>query len=421
MSPDAADYLTLIGSPESVSSETHIIVKYRIRAAGGIPLDTIAMQCALDGSTVAWTPLAHHTVPHLATFTTKVRSIEQTDEGVGIIELAFPVANMRAEIAGIPLLFATVAGSIFRERSIDSIRITDIQFPTSFLTSFPGPRHGIDGLRERLDVSDRPILLARIHDVGLPPSDTGEIARQLALGGADIIYTSPIFPDSDCSPFLERVDAVMKGIRAASKRTKRETLYFPSLTVSAASLLDMAAAALDRGAAGFETDMLSTGFSTVQAVRSALDAFVIFYPITHSLFTRTPDAGIDFGVFLKLGRLAGADLTCISSVVGRFEFASPMEVLRYRSVLVGESLRVKPSLPVVIGGQHPGNVRKTLATLGVDIGISAGSGILGHPSGYQAGAKAMRQSIDVCVHNLPEAETKKYREYLRALEQWGEE
>jgi ribulose-bisphosphate carboxylase large chain len=421
MSPDRADYRSLIGTPESVPSDTHVLVKYRIRGAEGIPLDTIAIQCALDGSTVSWAPLSYHTPAHLAAYTAKVRRIDQTDDRTGIVELAFPVANIRPDIGGIPLLLATIAGSIFRERAIESIRVIDIEFPPSFLAAFPGPRYGSAGLRGYLGVPDRPLLFARIHDVGLTPTATAELAYEIALGGADVIYTSPLLVESANSPLLERVEAVTRAISRAAKRVKGKTLYFPNLTVNSAVLHDTARAILGIGAAGFEVDMLSAGFSAVQAVRESIDSFIIFYPITHSLYTRPADTGIDLSVILKLGRLVGADMTCISSVVGRFEYASPIELVRYRSVLTGASLNQKPSLPVAIGGIHPGSIRKTLEILGTDIGLSAGTGILGHPAGPRAGATAMRQGIDAYCKKLPPADIGKFREYEQALGHWGEE
>jgi ribulose-bisphosphate carboxylase large chain len=59
--------------------------------------------------------------------------------------------------------------------------------------------------------------------------------------------------------------------------------------------------------------------------------------------------------------------------------------------------------------------------VGQDIIIQAGGGIWGHPDGGEAGAKALRQAIEVGMSggNLQDY-AKDHSELQRALETWGE-
>lgn len=404
---------------ESIDLAAHFLVKYRIRGVQDTPLESVAAQCALDGSTVSWSDLDYQTPSLLDSHSAKVVGFSQSGDFMAEMTIAFPLINFSLTHGGIPLLLATIAGSIFRERSVEHIRIADIIFPDSFVRQFQGPRYGIDGIRKRLGVHNRPIVIARIHDVGLRPSETAKICHAVALGGVDVIYTSPLLVDSEYSPMFERTRAVAQALDKARQQTGKEVLYFPNLTVDSSSIVEIAEQLVRCGAAGIETDMLSSGFSAIKLLRQNVDAMIIFYPITHSLFTRGRTQGIDFSVLLKLGRLAGADMACISSVAGRFEAVGEVELRILGSVLTGQWSNVKPTLPIVIGGQHPGTVGAIVNLFGHQIGISAGTGILGHPDGYEPGAKAMMQALDVAINRIARPHKKRHREYLRAIQRWG--
>jgi 2,3-diketo-5-methylthiopentyl-1-phosphate enolase len=57
---------------------------------------------------------------------------------------------------------------------------------------------------------------------------------------------------------------------------------------------------------------------------------------------------------------------------------------------------------------------------GTDQIIPAGGGMLGHPLGYTAGAKAWRQAIDATIEGVPLKEAaEKMPELKAAIEQWG--
>jgi len=77
----------------------------------------------------------------------------------------------------------------------------------------------------------------------------------------------------------------------------------------------------------------------------------------------------------------------------------------------------------VSGGQwgvHPAIVPVNVELLGKDIVIQAGGGIHGHPRGTRAGARAMRQAVDMFMRGMSLEEYSKTHEELRqAVEKWG--
>ena len=81
---------------------------------------------------------------------------------------------------------------------------------------------------------------------------------------------------------------------------------------------------------------------------------------------------------------------------------------------------IKPVFPVTSGGLHAGIIPRLIKLLGKDIIIQVGGGVLGHPSGAEAGARSVRQSIDATLKGISLNEYEKSHEEIRiALKEWG--
>jgi len=64
-------------------------------------------------------------------------------------------------------------------------------------------------------------------------------------------------------------------------------------------------------------------------------------------------------------------------------------------ILSQEWHNLKPVLPVASGGLHPGHVPDLVKYMGTDIVMQFGGGCHGHPGGTVAGAKAIRQAVQL--------------------------
>ncbi len=71
-------------------------------------------------------------------------------------------------------------------------------------------------------------------------------------------------------------------------------------------------------------------------------------------------------------------------------------------------------------GMYPGLTPILVREYGCDIVIPAGGGMLGHPMGYTAGARAWQQAIEATMDELPLGQAAKNKPELKAaLEKWG--
>ncbi|MFT9848698.1 RuBisCO large subunit C-terminal-like domain-containing protein [Aneurinibacillus sp. REN35] len=222
------------------------------------------------GMTVgSWTDLPLARQEMLAAYLGTVGDVIIKDEkdGIqrGIISVCYPVRNITPDI---PALLTTVFGKL----SMDGkIRLLDIDFPPSLLSQFPGPAFGIAGIREQLNVHDRPLLMSIFKScLGLP---LGELETQFAAqveGGVDLIKDDEIFFVEDKAPLAERLAAYNRIIKAAD----RPVLYAANLTGPVHQLVDRAKYAIDYGANCLLINVLPYGFDILHRLAADPDVTV---------------------------------------------------------------------------------------------------------------------------------------------------
>ena len=121
----------------------------------------------------------------------------------------------------------------------------------------------------------------------------------------------------------------------------------------------------------------------------------------------------------KLSRLAGADITMINTPYGGYPLRNQKYIQTINN-LVLPLKNIKPTMPSIGGGVHPGIVEKYINEVGKDIVLAAGGAIQGHNMGAIAGARAMRQAIDIVVNGGDfQNEYAQFEELKNAVDRWG--
>ena len=131
-------------------------------------------------------------------------------------------------------------------------------------------------------------------------------------------------------------------------------------------------------------------------------------------------SGISSDLMLgKLPRLCGADIVMINTPYGGY----PLLHQKYMQTVAQLTLPfydIKPSMPSIGGGVHPGMVEKYIREVGKDVVLAAGGAVQGHPGGAAAGARAMRQAIEIVMSGQPFEKAAAEKDELRtALTQWN--
>ncbi|MBO9600836.1 MAG: hypothetical protein J7559_23810, partial [Cohnella sp.] len=183
-------------------------------------------------STLNSNPFAPAAIARFAlAFSWKVEPVNVHDAGEGQryadITIAYPDVNFSRDL---PALLVTAFGKL----SMDGrIKLIDLQPSTEFLSAFPGPKFGMQGVRDLLGVHDRPLVMSIFKSViGHDLPGLREQFLQQALGGVDLIKDDEILFENPLTPLEKRVEACMSAAREAEQVTGQKLLYFTNLTGS---------------------------------------------------------------------------------------------------------------------------------------------------------------------------------------------
>jgi 2,3-diketo-5-methylthiopentyl-1-phosphate enolase len=323
--------------------------------------------------------------------------------------IAFPEQNVEGDIASLLTM-------IFGKYSMaGAAKITAVRLPEDYGVR---PKFGISGIRAKLGVIDRPLVMAIFKPaLGLSAADHGQILSEVAPAGLDVIKDDEIMADLASAPTFERLKACREVIDRTHEQTGKELLYAINLTGRGNELVDKARRLVAAGANALLFNALTYGFSALEAL--ALDPEInvpIFaHPALAGALCGAPDHGLDYSVVLgTLMARSGADAVLYPAHYGSLPFEKSQEMM-IRSELVDRNV-----FPVPSAGIHPGVVPKALADYGDQVILNAGTGIMDHPQGATAGVKAFFEALDIAQVGVSFRTEEIQPGPLRsALDKWG--
>jgi len=419
-----SDFVDLNYKPK----DEDLIALFKVKS-DNISLHEAAGRVASESSVGTWTTLT--------TLTPKIRSLmakvyEIRDDG--IIKIAYPIELF--EINNVPQILSSIAGNIFGMRAIKALKLLDDKFPRTLIESYKGPQFGIKGVRDKLKVYGRPITASVPKPkVGLTTEEYVRVARDILMGGIDLVKDDENLSNQKFNPFIKRLEGIMKVIDEIERETGERRGYLVNITAETREMLKRAKIVRDYGNEFVMVDILTVGWGALQTLRDELEDLKLAihaHRAFHAAFTRNPDHGVSMLVVAKFARLIGADHIHVGVSVGKME-AKEEEVLTIKDeitlqhykpknslTLEQEWYNIKPMLPVASGGLHPALLPQVVKSMGIDIIIQVGGGVAGHPKGPYYGAKAVRQALEAIAQDIPlEEYAEKHIELREALSKWG--
>ncbi|CAM3399042.1 2,3-diketo-5-methylthiopentyl-1-phosphate enolase [Marinicrinis lubricantis] len=418
-----------------VNNSGSCIAAYRIFGDKTTDFSKKAESIAVGLTVGSWTDLPQARKQAMEKHLGRVVQIEvfegEGPERYADVSIAYPDINFSRDL---PALLVTVFGKL----SMDGrIKLMDLHFSESFMSAFPGPKFGIEGVRSLLGVPERPLLMSIFKSViGHDLPELKEQFKQQALGGVDLIKDDEILFENPLTPIDKRVPACMEAAKEAEQQTGQKLLYAVNLTGPTFQLKEQAKKAIELGANALLFNVLAYGFDALHALASDPDISVPIaaHPALAGALYPSPYYGIAPSVLLgKLMRLAGADLVLFPSPYGSVVMPKEQnlairDVLRstklnqeYASGELQPDWTLKPSFPVPSAGIHPGLTPWIVRDFGRDVVVNAGGGIHGHPGGAAAGGRAFRQAIDAALQgrSLQDFAADGHLELQAAIDIWG--
>jgi 2,3-diketo-5-methylthiopentyl-1-phosphate enolase len=330
-------------------------------------------------------------------------------DGYSLATILFPQANVENDISSLLTM-------IFGKYSMaGAAKVTAVRLPDYYGRR---PKLGIIGIRERLGVFDRPVIMAIFKPaLGLSADDHAAVLKEVAHAGLDIIKDDEIMGDLDVAPTLKRLESCRQVLDEVKQQMGRTVLYAINITGSAEKLIEKARLLVREGANALLLNVLTYGFSVLDALAAdpQINVPIFAHPALAGALCAAPDHGMAYSVVLgTLMAYCGADAVLYPAHYGSLPF-DPVEEARIR-----DSLRSRNVFPVPSAGIHPGMVSKALADYGQDVILNAGTGIMDHPDGPAAGVKAFFEALERVKQGASfEPEALPASALRRAVEKWG--
>ena len=301
------------------------------------------------------------------------------------------------------------------------LRIFDMRFPRKMVDAFPGPRYGIEGVRDMLDQDENqrkmPILgTVPKPKVGRTAQEQAQLARRLWTAGDgtyDFIKDDENLTSLPFNMFEDRARMVLEVQRDLESKGGKKKLYLCNLTHSNIDkMIDHANLIKEYGGRCMMIDVVTTGMAAVHTMRLKNPELIIHaHRAMHAFMTRESGEGItgvgplggfsiSMIILAKIYRLLGVDSLHSGSPKAKMEdYGESEEIMR---VLTKDVTQPNPKFhslgqnwfgkktvwPTASGGLHPGVMDRVMAKMGKDCYIQMGGGVLGHPKGAERGVEA---------------------------------
>jgi ribulose-bisphosphate carboxylase large chain len=423
------DYINLDYSPH----ENDLVAMYYIeRAPESCPsLEKACEEVAKESSIGTWTEISTMSKDIAKNLRPSVYSI---DEDNHIAKIAYTYKLFEA--GNMSQIMSAVAGNIYGMKALNNLRLLDITFPKNIVDAYSGPKFGIKGVRKLTKIDGRPLLGTIVKPkVGLNEIEHARVCGQAWTGGLDIVKDDENLTSMVFNQFEKRIAQTLKIRDKIEIETGEKKIYMPNITAPVKLMKHRADIVIEHGGEYVMLDILTVGFSALQAIRDYLedkDIVIHAHRAMHAAITRNRKHGMTMLVLAKIMRLLGMDQLHTGTVIGKME-GGKQEVIEINKVITENKIYgnnittldqdwrdIKPILPVASGGLSPLHIPELIKILGKDMVYQFGGGCHGHPEGTLAGAKAIRQAMDATLEGISlEDKAKKYHELRKAIEKWG--
>jgi ribulose-bisphosphate carboxylase large chain len=301
--------------------------------------------------------------PHLRSRRGRVIGIEKTAEGhLARLQVPDDVASES------PAQFLNV---LFGNASLHpGIELNDFDPSPAILDMLGGPAFGVEGIRARLGVHDRPLTCSAIKPVGLSLEELVTLCEDFAAGGIDIIKDDHYLDDRPEARFTDRVNQCSEVVREIGARQGREVWYVPNITGTPDSILRSIEIAHSTGVGAIMLSPYLMGLPAFHALVHEVDVPVLAHPTFSGSHAISP--GIRWGL---LPRLFGADATIFASAGGRFGISTDdcRLIAASAAAPVGN---VRRSFPVPAGGMDAATAHEVIRFYGNDVVLLVGGSLL---------------------------------------------
>ncbi len=370
-----------------------ILVRYLIEPKTSDGMGDVIDELVQEFKGNAWTDLPRELLSSIEKVEAYIAEININEfSNFAYVTMAYPACHFDFYEGGLGQLLALIAGDNISSKSIGSLRITDIFFPKEILASFAGPAHGVAGIRSLYNIPIDPILQVILKPrLGLSSEGYADLAEILTMAGAEAVREDQMMISTRYCPFKERVSFISSRIKDIEQKTGRPILYYPNISLTPSRIPEALDFLRKQGVRAVTVNAVHQGIGSVELIRSlAPDMILQAHRSGYVMLSNNRKFSISYSVLAQLYHLAGADEIHIGSIFGRFDVRK-QETLKSLDAISRPAAGLKPAMPVISGNVFPGLLEANINALGCDIVLMAGSAVIGHPLGIEAGVSAFKE------------------------------
>jgi ribulose-bisphosphate carboxylase large chain len=401
--------------PEYRPADTDVLAAFRVTPQEDVPPEEAGAAVAAESSTSTWTVVWSDRLTDLDRYKGKCYGVEPVS-GEPNQYIAYVAYDLDLfEEGSVANMASSIIGNVFGFKALKALRLEDLRIPVAYLKTFPGPPHGIQVERDRLNKYGRPILGATIKPkLGLSARNYGRAVYECLRGGLDFTKDDENINSQPFMRWRDRYEYVGEAIRRAEEETGERKGHY--LNVTAPDVEQM----LERAEFAKEcspiimVDYLMVGFTAHQTLSNWCrrnGVLLHIHRAAHAVIDRQRNHGVHWRVLAKWARMIGGDHVHNGTVVGKLEAdrSATMAINdllredfvsedRSRGIYFDQPWASLPGMfPVASGGIHVGHMPDLVAIFGDDAVFQFGGGTLGHPWGNAAGATANRVALDAAI------------------------
>ncbi len=311
------------------------------------------------------------------------------------ITIAYPLINLNRSLSHV---WNVVVGELPRLGYLNAIRLTALDLPQSFIRHFPGPRHGMSGLRQILNIQDRPLFCRSTRPaVGLDLAAMCAINHSVLRGGFDVVKDDELTVNTESMPYRQRVTALAEITRRAEQDTGEKKIYFANIIDDYSKSMEQLDIATAAGADGIIIAPCIQGLAIAAEIARRSDLLILAHNTVDDIFCRHPKFGVSHAVYLSLLRLSGADLVFLPGTFGSVH-AEPQDMQDAVTACVPSDDQLRAACPIIAGGKRPEKLAEYISAIGsTDFMIIAATAVDDHPQGLEAGARAFRTAWEELI------------------------
>lgn len=411
--------------------DDHIVATYFL-ALRTMKLEEVAEEISYHATSGVRHPPAGSLLEECTAMAVGVDAFDSSGQ-LGLLHMAFPLKLMcqpDGHLTSCDLLHTMAGAIIFDVFENQDARLVSLSIPEEVIQTFPGPAHGLGGVRRLTGFASTQPAFGTIlkPTAGITPDEVGKLVEEVARCSLFLFVKEDenLYPNLDYSPVAERTRQAVAAIeRARDERGGLGLIFTPHISGAPHEILDTVHTVLDAGASGV---MFSETFAggMVRMVREAtkhLSTPPIIYGHNAGIGVKT--RAIWREVIDLLARLDGIDFRQTSPVRPGMPFLRPYgaEWEASEEILTRPLSGIHPTTIVRAGSLDQGNICLNLADAEKrgcfeNIMFLAGSAInsiknsAGKPD-PKIGVEAMLQAIE--VHRSGELRDLPMEEHVVAL------